>query len=134
MSDQVWTYAQLTLNLQDRLTAGSLFLSLYDNNVIGDKSSVFADFHIAVDPVTAAPLTWTLLPGDWSFSTDPDGSVAVQPQIAQVINGPLSIYGYFVYDGGSVLFYSQLLTGAPVVLPSGPNAAILTPAVHANSP
>jgi hypothetical protein len=134
MSDQVWTYLELTASLQDKLTAADLYLSLYDNDVTGDKSSVYADFNIAVDPVTSAPLTWTLALGDWTFTTDPDGSVATQPQIAQIINGAIDLYGYFVYDGSNLLKYSQRFTPAPASLPSGPNAVILVPIVHADSP
>ncbi len=132
--NQVWTYARLLAMLQSELTAADLKLSLYSNNVTPTKSSVFADFTIAVDPSSMAALTWTLPSGSWTFNTDSDGEYGQQPQIAQVINGPLDVYGYFVYTLANVLKYAQRFDSAPVSLPSGPNAAILIPVVHANSP
>jgi hypothetical protein len=134
VANQVWTYARLLAMLQSELTPADLTLSLFSNNVTPDKNSVFADFTIAVDPVTMLDLTWTLPMGSWSFATDSNGDVASQPQIAQVINGALDVYGYFVYDAGHVLKYAQRFTPAPVSFPSGPNAAILTPVVHGDSP
>jgi hypothetical protein len=134
MPDQVWTYARLLSMLQGELTAADLILSLFSSNTTPTKTSAFADFTIATDPVTTLPLTWTLPAASWSFSTDSDGEVATQPQIAQIINGSLSVYGYLVYTAGNVLVYAQRFDSAPVVFPSGANAAILIPVVHGNSP
>lgn len=134
MPDLVFPYTELTTALQAKLAVSGNKLSMFVNNVTPDKSSTFATFSLANDPVTASPITWTLTSGSWTYTNDAFGVMAKHAQLGMVVNGPLSLYGYLVYTSANVLIYAQRFDSAPFPLVTGLNPLVIVPEVHCDSP
>lgn len=128
------TFLVLKDLLQARLMPGPLTIAFYSNNVTPTLDSVFGDFTACVDGVTGLPIKWPLAAADWTYTETVAGCKAVQPQIADIVNGAFTTYGYFIYDGSNVLKWAQRWSGAPIVFSAGAQAVIFTPEINANSP